>query len=89
MLGLKATMRSNRRYLLIQGSRSNVEKAILEFIGVLGWADAAPVFVSEKNGQVVLCVNREGLTKVRAAMTIAKEDLKVLRVSGTLKGLEK
>lgn len=89
MLNLKATVRANRRYLLIQGIRSSVEKAILEFIGVLGWADAAPVFVSEKNGQVVLCVNREGLAKVRAALALAKDELNILKVSGTLKGLEK
>ncbi len=89
MLNLKATMRANRRYLLIQGIRSSIEKAILEFIGLLGWADAAPVFVSEKNGQVILCVNREGLTKVRAALALAKDELEILRVSGTLKGLEK
>ncbi len=89
MLNLKANMRANRRYLLIQGVRNSIEKSILEFIGILGWADASPVFVSEKNGQVVLCVNREGLTKVRAALTLSKEELKILRVSGTLKGLEK
>jgi RNase P/RNase MRP subunit POP5 len=89
MWNLKANMRANRRYLLIQGVRSSVEKAILEFIGVLGWADAAPVFVSEKNGNVVLCVNREGLAKVRAALSLAKDELTILRVSGTLKGLSK
>ncbi len=88
MMGLKATMRSNRRYLLIKGIKSSVEKAILEFIGVLGWVDAAPIFVSEKNGQVILCVNREGLVKVRAALALAKDELKILKVSGTLKGLE-
>lgn len=89
MLTLKATMRANRRYLLIRGKRSAVEHAILEFIGVLGWADAAPVFVSERADEIVLCVNREALAKVRGALVLAKEELTVLRVSGTLKGLDK
>ncbi len=89
MLTLKATMRANRRYLLIRGKRSAVEHAILEFIGVLGWADAAPVFVSERADEIVLCVNREALAKVRGALVLAKEKLTVLRVSGTLKGLYK
>ena len=89
MLTLKATMRANRRYLLIRGKRSAVEHAILEFIGVLGWADAAPVFVSERVDEVVICVNREALAKVRGALVLAKDELTVLRVSGTLKGLDK
>ncbi len=89
MLTLKATMRANRRYLIIKGKRSAVEGAILEYIGVLGWADAAPVFVSERGDSVVLCVNREALTRVRAALALAKDELDVLRVSGTLKGLER
>ncbi len=89
MLTLKATMRANRRYLLIKGKRSAVEHAILEFIGVLGWAEAAPVFVSERGNEVVLCVNREALTKVRGALSLAKDEIDILRVSGTLKGLGK
>ena len=88
MLTLKATMRANRRYLLVKGKRSAIERAILEFIGVLGWADAGPVFVSERADEVVLCVNREALAKVKGALVLAKDELTVLRVSGTLKGLE-
>lgn len=89
MLTLKSTLRSNRRYLRIRGKRSSVEKAILEFIGVLGWADAAPVFVSEVSDESILAVNREALTKVKAALALAKDELDVLRVSGTIKGLNK
>ncbi len=89
MLTLKATMRANRRYLLVRGKRSAIEHAILEFIGVLGWADSAPVFVSERADEVVLCVNREALIKVKGALALAKDELEVLRVSGTLKGLSK
>ena len=89
MLTLKPTMRADRRYLLIHGTRKDVEYAILEYIGVLGWANAAPVFVSSDNDKIIVAVNREALTDVRAALALAKDNLKVLKVSGTLKGLEK
>ena len=85
---LKPSARANRRFILIRGTRSNIEKAILEYIGVLGWAKAAPVFVSEVTDRVVMAVNRESITNVRAALALAKDTLHVLRVSGTLKGLE-
>ena len=89
MLSLKSSARANRRYLLIRGTRSAVEHAILEYIGVLGWASAAPVFVQERGSEIILCVNREALTHVRAALALAKDELAVLRVSGTLNGLGK
>lgn len=89
MLTLKPTMRANRRYLLIRGTKTDVEGAILEYIGVLGWANAAPVFVPSHEDKVIVAVNREALTNVRAALALAKDELDVLRVSGTLKGLGK
>lgn len=88
MLKLKPSARADKRYLLIRGTRKNIENAILEFIGVLGWAEASPVFVSEST-EVVLAVNRKSLTKVKAAFALCKDEIKVLRVSGTLKGLNK
>lgn len=89
MLKLKPTMRVNRRYLLIRGTKNDVENVILEYIGVLGWAKATPVFVSSSDGKVVLAINREAVVDVRAALALAREKLEVLRVSGTLKGLSK
>lgn len=89
MLKLKPSARENKRYILVKGSRYNIEKAILEFIGVLGWAKASPVFVSEVADEVVLCINNKALNNVKAAFSLAKNELKVLRVSGTLKGLSK
>ena len=88
MFKLKSSARDNKRYILVMGLRSSIEKAILEFIGVLGWADATPIFVKERANEVIFAVNREALTKVRAALALAKDNLKVIRVSGTLKGLE-
>lgn len=89
MLKLKPSARIDKRYLSIKGTRGSIEKAILEFIGVLGWAEASPVFVSEVSNEVVLCVNRKSLNKIKAAFALAKDELKVLRVSATLKGLSR
>lgn len=88
MLKIKPSVRLNRRYLLISGTKEEIERAILDYIGILGWARAAPLFVSSSNGKTVLAVAREELTNVRAGFAL-QDKVKILRVSGTLKGLEK
>jgi RNase P/RNase MRP subunit POP5 len=85
---LKPSARLNRRYLLIRGTKENVETAILEYIGVLGWAKSAPAFLSHSGG-CILAINRGEIVNVRAALALTKENIEVLRVSGTLKGLSK
>ena len=83
---LKPSARPDRRYLLIEAkSKEEIEKAILDYIGVLGWAKAAPVFVDLKG--IVLCINRKEVDNVRAALELSERDIKVKKVSGTLKGL--
>lgn len=84
---LKPSARLNRRYLLIKGTKESVEQAILDYIGILGWAKAAPAFLSHGEGKVIVAVTREELTNVRAAFALTKSNIQVLRVSGTLKGL--
>ena len=80
-------MRANRRYLLLEGSKDKIEKAILEYLGILGWAKAAPVFVKKKEKNYIFAVNRKELNDIKAALAISADKIKVLRVSGTLKGL--
>ena len=77
---LKPSLRENKRYLLTNSSKENVEKAILGYVGILGYGKAAPIFV--KN---ILGVNRKELEKVKAALLLA--GIQVKKVSGTLKGL--
>jgi hypothetical protein len=47
MKSLKPTMRENKRYLLVSGesSKINIEKAILDFIGVLGMSKTSLDFI--------------------------------------------
>jgi len=80
---LKPTMRENKRYLFIEteASRKEIEEAILEFLGILGYAKAGILFL----GKNVLAVNREEVDKVRAALACYRKVINVKRVSGSLK----
>ena len=85
-------MREDKRYLLISGKnvKENVEKAILDFIGVLGLSKCGLSFISHDSGsgKAVISINREMVDKVRASICVFQEKMEVLRVSGTLKGLK-
>lgn len=87
MKPLKPSMREKKRYLLLKGKdlKKNVNSAIKEFIGNLGLSEASPFWINSE----VLCVNRGSLDKVRASFAVWPEEIKVLRVSGTLKSLGK
>jgi len=83
---LKPSMRENKRYLLLEtnASRNEIEKAILDCIGYLGYAKAGVHFINDK----VIAVNREYVNNVRAALCIYPKLIKVKSVSGTLKKLK-
>ena len=92
MLKLKPSARDSKRYLLLKGKKADVEKAILDYIGILGWAKANPTWVydkKKKTGDLILAVNRKEIDKIMGAFAISENNVEVLRVSGTLKGLEK
>jgi len=77
---LNPSLRENKRYLLVDAGKEEVEKAILDYIGILGWGKSAPVFVGK-----ILAVNRKEVDEVKAGLLLA--GIKVKKVSGTLKGL--
>lgn len=83
----KPSQRIKKRYLLLVGSKEEAEKAIIDYIGILGYAKASPMFVDHEKG-TILAVERSELTNVRAAIEASKSNIKILRVSGTIKGLE-
>ena len=85
-----ASARINRRYLLLATADSkHVEQAILDYIGILGWAKAAPLFVSTQKKQSILAIDRKALVLVRAACELCSPAIQIVRVSGTLKGLNR
>ena len=89
MKSLKPTMREKKRYLLVKGKTNEVERAIYEGIGVLGMSKVGLGNIKTNKDFRVISVNREALDSVRACFAIWPEEIKVTRVSGTLKGLGK
>ena len=84
-LKLKPSARDKRRYFLANASNANIEAAILEYIGVLGFAKSAYMFVKKSGTKSVGSCLRESLNDVRASLAFKK--IKIEKVSGTLKGL--
>ena len=83
----KPSERAKKRYLLIQGQKEDIEKSILDYLGILGYAKANPIFVNRKTDKTILSINRKEIDNVRASFEVSNPRIKVLRVSGTLKGL--
>jgi RNase P/RNase MRP subunit POP5 len=91
MKALKSSMRENKRYLLVEGKqlRKNIEKSIMNFIGVLGMSKTGLEFIKEERNSAIICINREMINQVRGAICIWSKKMEVKRVSGTLKGLKR
>ena len=89
MKTLKPTMRENKRYLLVHGKnlKENIEKSVLEFVGILGMSKCGLSFIKTENESAIICINREMVDSVRASFAVFPEKISVERVSGTLKGL--
>ena len=88
MKSLKPSHREKKRYLLVEGKdadKKNIEDAILEFIGVLGYAEAGINFIEDK--KIIFAVNRKSLDKIRASFLLSGKDIKIIKVSGSLKNL--
>ena len=83
--------KENKRYLLVKGNdcKENIEKAILEFVGVLGLSKTGLSFIKNEKSSCVICVNRESVDSVRASLVVFPDKMEVVKVSGTLKGLGK
>jgi len=89
MKALIPSQREKKRYLLITGInlRENVRRAILDYVGKLGFSKVALSFIQEDEKEAIICINRESLNLVRASLCIWPEKITVKKVSGTLKGL--
>jgi len=84
-------MREKKRYLFVKGKnlKENVEKAILDFVGVLGMSKTGLSWIKSGKDSAIICVNRGAVDSVRASLCTYPEKMEVLKVSGTLKGLGK
>ena len=89
MKALKPSSREKKRYILVKGKTTDIEKCILEGIGILGMSKTALKFIEKKGERAIISVNRGAIDSVRACFAIWPEKIEVERVSGTLKALGK
>jgi len=89
-LKLRPSARDKRRYFLVRATNEKVEKAILKYIGILGFARSAYLEVRGSGvgsrGYLVGSCLVKSLDEIRAALAL--DGIKVEKVSGTLKGLK-
>jgi RNase P/RNase MRP subunit POP5 len=78
---LKPSLREKKRYLYLETklSKEEIEKVILDYIGILGYSKSGVYFI-KKN---ILAVNRDMINEIKAAFSFV--DIKVKKVSGSLK----
>jgi len=90
MQPLMPSQKENKRYLLLKGKnlKEDVEKSVYEFIGVLGMSKASLAWIKTGNDSAVISINRESLNHLRASFAASPYEIRVVRVSGTLKGLK-
>jgi RNase P/RNase MRP subunit POP5 len=91
MKPLKPSHKERKRYLLVKGkdvSKDNIEKIILEFIGVLGYAEAGIIFVKINKASVIIAINREAVDKIRTSFLMSKKDLNIVKISGSVKNVK-
>ncbi len=91
MKSLKPSARENKRYLALRGEnlKENVESAVKDFVGALGLSKASMKWINVEKNEGILAINREALNSVRASFAVFPEEIKVVKVSGTLNGLGK
>ena len=89
---LLPTLREKKHYLVVTVNAEDkkeavkmVDNSVLDYIGVLGYAKASPVFVDfiKEKGKAIMAVNRKYVVDVKAALLFS--GLKCVGVSGTIK----
>ncbi len=93
-LKLKPSLREKSRYLLFEyaGKKPEevIDKAIFDFIGVLGYSKACPKILKlKKQGNYtvgVLSVKRKEVDRIKAALL--SSEIRIKKISGSLKKLE-
>ena len=91
MKRLKPSNREKKRYLLLSGKnlRKNVEKSILDYVGVLGMSKTGLSWIKNNSNSAIICINRQSLDHVRASFALYADEISVKKISGTLKSLGK
>lgn len=87
-LKLIPSARDNRRYFYMNSEdKTKIEKAILDYIGILGFSKSAFMFIETPKDKLIGSCVRESLEDVRASLAFAR--IKIQKVSGTIAGLSR
>lgn len=91
-LRMLSTLKEKRHYLVLVSddcSEESIKKAILDFIGTLGYSKAGVFFIeSDKAGKksyFIASVVSKHVDDVKAAVALMKPRVKCIGVSGTIK----
>lgn len=87
MKPLRPSLREKKRYLLVKGNPENIEKSILDFVGILGMSKTGINWIKRGRDYAIISINRKSLDVVRASLCVWPEKMVVEKVSGTLKKL--
>ncbi len=108
-LKLKPSFKEQKHYLLLKidskkklsdkEAIKKIDESILNFIGILGYAFAGPLYVKiydekiskimDKNNLIILCVTTKFVDHVKTSLILNnKTKVQCIRVSGTLKKLK-
>ncbi|RLG17562.1 hypothetical protein DRN62_00880 [Nanoarchaeota archaeon] len=87
---MRPTLKEKKRYILIRSIEGDVKwedikKAIREFLGDVGLAEANPKVMEKGKGYIILRVRHDMVDEVRASLVLLDALLSVPRVSGTIK----
>lgn len=92
-LKLLPTLREKRHYLVIKPKskqemsekelHEKIDKAILDFIGIFGYAKAGPLFIEVKRNYVIVSITTKYVKSIKAALALS--DLECVGVSGAIK----
>ena len=84
-LKLPPSLKEKKHYLAFEGEKEKAEKALSEFLGILGVAKANPQIIEAKKGKGILSFNRQYADEIRAAFAFA--NIHTLGISGTINKL--
>jgi len=93
-LKLLPTLKEKKRYLVLlvkarteEGAKKAIDKALLEFLGILGYAQAGPMVIESGKKKAafycILSINRSYVDKVKAAFSLF--GMRCIGVSGSLR----
>lgn len=92
-LKMLSTLKEKKHYLVLtseEAEEKDIKKAILDFIGVLGYAKAGIFFVEQerinsKENCFILSVTTSHVDRIKVSISLMKPKVRCLGVSGTIK----